>query len=327
MRKRSSAYDNALIRNLSIDGEKIYLMKTRPFYYLGNDRALTELSTGHPFFVNTRDVWITTWIVRGGKWETFVDNVLCGITRPGDNVIDIGANMGYYSVKLANIVGPTGSLTAFEPNPELYDVLRDNIDINGFTSMANVHGFALGDAEGLTTLNFEHRNMGGGSLVEEQATADQTSHVVRVARGDDVIDSTIVFDVMKFDVEGYEPLAIAGLTDTISRSPQCAIVVEVYPPAWKRFGAFSEILDRFVQGHRLGYVIANDGLLDPVDLRDENRIAELGAIEQSMYLLLLPPQHWAANFVASKCRDRKRNRAWDVVSKTARRVLSIQKPS
>jgi FkbM family methyltransferase len=276
-------------------------MHARPYCYLGNDRALTELSTGQPFFVNTRDVWITTWIVRGGTWETFVDDILCGVTRPGDTVLDVGANMGYYSVKLASIVGPSGSLVAFEPNPELFSILKDNIDINGLAPWSTVYQCALGDAEGVASLNFEYRNMGGGSISNAAASDHQQTHLVRVAKGDDVIDRTKVFDVMKFDIEGYEALAALGLADTIQRSTNSAMVVEVYPPAWKRFGDFSDVLDRFVQGERVGFEILQNGSLNPLNLRDSSCVEAIGEREDSMYLLLLPERHWAVNFAKSKC--------------------------
>ena len=91
---------------------------TRPYYYLGKNWALTLLSNGLPFFVNTDDHGIATWIILGGTWENFVDDVLCAYAQPGMTVLDIGANLGYYTIKLADRIGPQGHLHAFEPNPE-----------------------------------------------------------------------------------------------------------------------------------------------------------------------------------------------------------------
>jgi len=126
----------------------------RPYYYLGHGRGLTQLSTGHPFFVNTRDRGITTWIILGGVWETFVDDVLCALARPGGIFLDVGANQGYYSVKLGHLVGPAGAGFSFEPNPELYAVLADNVDINGLSARVRTFPLAAGDAPGRSVLHF-----------------------------------------------------------------------------------------------------------------------------------------------------------------------------
>ena len=85
----------------------------RPYYYLGNRRGLTRLASGEPFFVNTSDHGITSWIIMGGTWETFVDDILSNIVRPGDRVLDAGANQGYYTIRLGTIVGPEVRVVAF----------------------------------------------------------------------------------------------------------------------------------------------------------------------------------------------------------------------
>ena len=65
----------------------------RPYYYLGTNWALTQLSNGLPFFVNTDDRGISTWIVLGGTWENFVDDIMQDILRPNDVCLDVGANL------------------------------------------------------------------------------------------------------------------------------------------------------------------------------------------------------------------------------------------
>ena len=137
---------------------------TRPYYFLGGNRALTQLSTGEPFFVNTDDRGITTWIILGGVWETFVDDVLCRLARPGMNFLDVGAHIGYYSVKIGKLIGPNGGIFSFEPNPELYPFLRDNIEINGLSSRTRTFQIAVGEGEGSEELKFDYGNMGGGNL-------------------------------------------------------------------------------------------------------------------------------------------------------------------
>lgn len=104
---------------------------------------MTRLATGNPFFVNTNDKAIGAWIALTGVWETATDALLTNYAKPCMTVIDIGANVGYYTVRLGNVVGPTGKLYAFEPNPELYPYLLENIKINGFSDHVTVLTTAL----------------------------------------------------------------------------------------------------------------------------------------------------------------------------------------
>ena len=268
---------------------------------MGDDagQALTQLSNGLPFYVNTKDEAITPWIILGGTWENFVDDILCGITRPGDCVLDAGANQGYYSVKLANIVGETGSLYAFEPNPEVFRFLYSNININGFRKRSHIYSKALGSKSATARLSFSFENIGGGSIARDSDAADDGVLEVEVVRGDDIVPADVAFDVFKFDIEGSEPEAALGLEHTISRSSTAAIVVEIFPGAWSSFGSFDEILERFTQGFRVGFEICHDGLLEPLDL------AKAGTRTDTFYALLLPPDHWAMDFARSRCRNKR----------------------
>ncbi|MFC7396702.1 FkbM family methyltransferase [Chelatococcus sp. GCM10030263] len=222
----------------------------RPYYYMGNGWGLTQLSTGQPFFVNTNDRGITTWIVLGGVWETFVDDVICSYVSTGMTVLDIGANLGYYTVKLGSLIGETGRLHAFEPNPELNKFTAENISINGFYRHCTLHTVALGDKEGTAELGFDYANMGGGSLAAGSGVRGRTVDV-QVRRLDDVLPNLPSVDFMKIDAEGYEPLILKGGRALIQRSPNCAYLLEVFLDAWSGHGSVPEQLAPLTSGKRL----------------------------------------------------------------------------
>jgi FkbM family methyltransferase len=273
----------------------------RPYYYLGNRRGLTRLASGEPFFVNTSDLGITSWIIMGGTWENFVDDILCKIVRAGDRVLDAGANQGYYTIRLGTIVGPEGRVVAFEPNPELYELLEINVDINAYRSRCQVFRQALGAQTGQAQLTFTYNNMGAGTISPQLAHGAQTVSV-EVVRGDDVLPPDTVFDVMKFDVEGFEPEAAAGLAGVIARSPHAAIVLEVLPPAWRTNGNLLDLLERFTLGSKHAFEIGHDGFLQMLKLDDPEAVARLEGRNDPFYVLLVPEDHWAIDFVSSKVR-------------------------
>ena len=130
--------------------------------------GLTTLASGEPFFVNTSDRNITPWIIMGGVWEVNVARPLVSYAAPGMTILDIGAHMGYYTVRLGKKLAGNGALYAFEPNPEVNSVCLENIKLNGLLNCVQLNKFALGDANGKATLTHSDSNMASANLVGEQ---------------------------------------------------------------------------------------------------------------------------------------------------------------
>lgn len=162
-------------------------------------------------------------------WETFVDEVLCALVRPGTVFLDVGANQGYYTIKIAKLLGDQGRCYSFEPNPELYSFLTENISINALSDRVVVHKLAAGERPGRSTLHFGYSNMGGGYIdVPGENGIDKEGGVnVQIARIDDLVPADRPVDLIKMDVEGFEPLALRGMKETLSRSLEAAIILEV----------------------------------------------------------------------------------------------------
>jgi FkbM family methyltransferase len=257
----------------------------RPYYYLGGRRGLTQLSTGQMFIVNTEARDIATWIIHSGEWEAFVDNVLCALVRPGDTFLDIGSNMGYYAVKVGGMVGATGRVFAYEPNPDLFEVLSDNMHINGMAGRARVFQAAAGEAAGESTLTFERRFPGGGTagLGPEYAVAGREQTQIQVVAVDDTVPDGQAH-LIKIDVEGFEPLVLRGMKQLMDRSPEAAVVVEVSYIQWARFGDPVKMLTEFARGRRLFRIRENGRMVElPRDRIDESLDRQFPS-----YMLLLP---------------------------------------
>jgi FkbM family methyltransferase len=258
----------------------------RPYYALHDRWGLTTLSTGQPFFVDTVTRDITAWILLGGTWEDFVDNVLCALVEPGDCFLDIGANMGYYTVKIGGRVGPEGHVYAFEPNPEMFDFLKENVNINGFLGRATIFNAAAGSGEGELSLAFDSAHPGGGSLIlpGETPLPGQVVKTVRIRAIDDMLPADCVADLIKIDVEGYEPIAFEGMRRLLARSPDAAIVTEVSDKHWARFGDPAQLVAG-IAGDRRILRIQHDGTLDELDAGALNHSFQRDFIS---YVLMLP---------------------------------------
>lgn len=254
----------------------------RPYFYLGEDRALTQLSGGEPFYVYTRDRSISPWIMLGGIWETFVDDILCALVRPGDTFLDVGANQGYYTVKIGVRVGAAGRIFAFEPNPLMQRFVHDNVEINALMGRTTLVAAAVGAEPGRAGMAAPRDYPGGGRVL---LPGEQDAELIEVdvVRIDDVVPADVHADLIKIDVEGFEPLAFKGMTALLARSPDCPIVCEVSLSQWARFGDPIEALREFA-GERRIFRIQHDGVLD------ELTTDIISALDPSFvsYVLLLP---------------------------------------
>jgi FkbM family methyltransferase len=135
--------------------------------------------------------------------------------RRGDNVIDAGANVGLYSLLFAELVGRDGKILAFEPDPICADRFRENVRLNGLRNV-RLEEAAVSDSRG--TVEFSVGEDAAGAFAALR-TAKHTRTVPTVRIATELGD--IRFAAGKMDVEGAEPLALAG-----------AQIEKHNPPVW-----------------------------------------------------------------------------------------------
>ncbi len=170
------------------------------------------------------------------------------LVRPGMHCLDIGANQGIYTTLLAQLVGPTGTVRAFEPDPLLYTSLAKNAKTWGF-SYVHLHDFALGHEEGVLRLTRNPLNSGDNRLTENKGIATVEVTVKP-------FDATFVkakVDFIKIDVQGWETQALAGLANTILENPEIIIVFEFWPFGLRQAGNEPLALLAFL--NRLGLTV------------------------------------------------------------------------
>jgi len=150
------------------------------------------------------------------------------LVREGQHVLDIGANVGYYTCILAKCVTASGQVTAFEPMPQMQEALRCVVERNGLT-WVTVCPVALSDTDGEVEMAARSCNSG-----------DFRVHVggewrVPVRRGDGIIKTGQV-DFIKIDVQGYEVPVLNGIRQILERSHTVKILFEYWPKGLEMAG-------------------------------------------------------------------------------------------
>ena len=200
--------------------------------------------------------YVSAEILRKGTWEPESWDAI----RPyltGDAVfVDVGAHIGYYSLKAAAALGRRGRVIAVEPNPPTLKELQGNISASN-ASQVHVYPVACSDRESTVTLYGAPRaNTGQSSL--SRANAGQTGTVaaeyrVRARRLDAIVldEGVQRVDVIKIDVEGAETLVLRGAQWTLDRFHP-VVIVELIEKQLRAMGTSSAELHRLLASH--GYV-------------------------------------------------------------------------
>jgi FkbM family methyltransferase len=179
-----------------------------------NDRIALASAKGFSIYVQEDDTSVGQHVKRG-VYEPHVTAVFRERLRPGMHVLDIGANIGYYSMLSASLVGPSGSVTAIEPNPDSAKLLEASRRANSFDNVIVVQ-VAAGRELGLLAIHGSYGNV-MTSAAPDDAAALINSTTVQTFRVDDLVPRNKKIDFVKIDVEGAEYNALLGASELIKR--------------------------------------------------------------------------------------------------------------
>ncbi|MBZ5603449.1 MAG: FkbM family methyltransferase [Acidobacteriia bacterium] len=194
---------------------------------------MTETREGQRFFFSAQDTFVG-FPVAVGVFEPDVSGALDRLVKPGMTCVDVGANFGYHSMRMAKAAGEAGRVYSFEPDPFSYNLLLRNRSENRMDGIVETFPFACGSADSEAAL-VKHPNPSnfGGGQVDSRMRPGATPVTVR--RLDDVLPRERKIDVVKMDVEGYELFALEGMRNRV-QADRPAIVCEFHSAALNRHG-------------------------------------------------------------------------------------------
>ena len=145
------------------------------------------------------------------NYEVHVSSFMGSLLRPGQVVVDVGANIGYYTLLAASRIGDTGKVIAFEPGNDNCLLLKMSLQANHFKNV-EIHMYAVIDKE--ETVGF---NIGGGSSNGGIGSIETATHRIEGIALDTFLGTEPRIDIIKMDIEGAEGRALQGMKQLIQR--------------------------------------------------------------------------------------------------------------
>lgn len=175
---------------------------------------------GYKLQVIPGDLGISSELLMFKTHEPLTTKLLSKELKKDMVCLDVGGNIGYYTLFESNIVGENGKVIAIEPSPPNFQHLKKNLEIQN-TENVDAYNFAAGDKDGeINFLVYEESN--GSFTIPDGETTDLPGELIKVQakRLDTFLDELKQdhVDFVRMDVEGYESHIIGGMTNTIKKS-------------------------------------------------------------------------------------------------------------
>jgi FkbM family methyltransferase len=208
-----------------------YRLRLMTKYFL-----VAELQPG--VFIRLSDVTlIEDEIIRQGVFEPETVEVFKALLEPGMTVLDVGANIGQYTLIAAHRVGPYGQVHAFEPTPPTATELRANVALNRFENVT-INEVAVADAAGEALLFCTDPGSPGTNTIMTPSEDVCSAVKVPTLTLDQYLAEHHItqVDVMKLDIEGAELLALRGAQGLLRGEGAPFLVLEINPGTLARSG-------------------------------------------------------------------------------------------
>ncbi|WP_019420936.1 FkbM family methyltransferase [Paenibacillus sp. OSY-SE] len=197
--------------------------------YMGNERLLVKPVYGGKLIVPSADLSITPELVMHGAMEWPLMKYLENHVKKGHVLVDIGANVGYFTVFLAHLTGPSGQVYAYEPHPLLFSFLQDNVALNYLHDRVRLYPQAVSSSSAPLQFQASQRYMGNSSVNKHSQQYfkhyrdDISEFETEAIRLDDALAHLPHIDMIKVDIEGGEYQAFLGMEQLLEHNVKCVV--------------------------------------------------------------------------------------------------------
>lgn len=212
--------------------------------------ALVDTSLGFKLFVSRKDAGVGMFLRLKKEFEPLQTKIFLNSLKSGAVILDIGANIGYYTILASKKIGKRGKVFAFEPDPRSLQILKRNVDLNKCKNVTIVNS-AVGKKNSFATFTLDSTNPGESSLLKNK---NGKKIKVKTTTIDSFVKKHRIkkIDILKMDIEGTEIYALKGGEKTFKDSKNIKLFLECNRKSLSDF-SFSEI-DLIKTLDRLGFI-------------------------------------------------------------------------
>lgn len=235
-----------------------FIMRAR--YLLTSEDKLVRKQIGnHVMYLDLKDSGVSAALMRmkpgSPDREAAFMKILRQELKEGMTAIDIGANIGYATLIMAELVGPSGKVYAFDPNPDSFRVLVKNIQTNGYTDFVFPYQMGISNTNGVSKFYVSDKwNLSGMSVTKHSKHAIE----IPVTTLDDFMKDKGYPDFIKMDIEGHEVEALEGMYYTLKSADRpVKILIEVHQIYYSEEHSLEKSLRKLMEiGFNTKYVIS-----------------------------------------------------------------------
>jgi len=189
---------------------------------------------GSKMILDTNDDGISKQLILNATREELQTELIKKILKPGMNILDIGANIGYYALIESTKIGDKGIIFAIEPSSSNISHLEENVKINNKSNIIKIFRLAVSDKNGRSKLYVSSKS-NLNTLIRPNK---QTNSLLKLNRGTENIATTTVdnfiskygkVNLIRMDVEGYEVQIFRGMKQTLKKNNDLKILFEAHP--------------------------------------------------------------------------------------------------
>lgn len=265
------ANQNIIKAHVKLDENTVAVLnainRTKPVIY-GLPGGVTAIQTKDYMIGVPSEEWrLALFLSQYGRFEFGTEDFFRSIIKEGMNVLDIGANLGIYTL---HALAAGCHVYSYEPTPKVFKILLDNIAINGYEPSGRAHTYNLAVSDTQGEMKFAvYEDLNGHNTFFASDANDKTIQVQTVSLDHHLAHLSHV-DVAKIDVEGAEHLVLKGMEGIIARNPHLKIIMEFAPSHLKRAG--KDLLE-FIQQIRfmgLGIHLIEENSGEILEIGDED---------------------------------------------------------
>ncbi len=221
---------------------------------------------GQKMYIHSKDSIMTPRLLINGEHDPTETDLIMNEVNEGDIVLDIGANIGYFTLIFAKLVGEKGKVYAFEPDPENFSLLKKNVEENGHKNVVLLQK-AVSSENGTIKLYLSEENKGNHRIFDSQR--GRKSIDVETVKLDDFFKNySGDINFVKIDVEGAEIGAIQGMSGLLQKYNNIKMITEFHPHGIEEYGHLPEDYLDLLRGYDFELYNINEEkkLVEPVNV-------------------------------------------------------------